>query len=78
MSTAELEGTKLELIGWISNLSDEELIKFLDSLRISREKGDWWEELSLFQRKQILAGIKDADDGKIIDSKKFWETLKDA
>ncbi len=78
MSTAELNGTKLELIGWISQLSDEELIQFLDGLRISREQGDWWEDLSTAEKKQILAGIKDAEEGKIMDSNKFWDTLKNA
>lgn len=78
MSTAELNGTKLELIGWISQLSDEELIQFLDGLRISREQGDWWEDLSATEKKQILAGIKDAEEGKMMDSNKFWDTLKNA
>lgn len=78
MSTAELNGTKLELIGWISQLSDEELIQFLDGLRISREQGAWWEDLATAEKKQILAGIKDAEEGKIMDSNKFWGTLKNA
>ena len=71
MSTAELKGIKLNLIDWINQLSDEDLITFLDGLRISRTKTDWWEELSSDQRKQVLAGLKDADDGKVVDSKEF-------
>jgi len=78
MSTAELNGIKLDLIGWINQLSDTDLIQFLDGLRISREKNDWWEELTATQKKQILAGVKDADDGKVMDSKKFWKNLHNA
>jgi len=75
MSTAELNGIKLDLIGWINQLTDADLIQFLDGLRVSREKNDWWEELATLQKKQILAGIKDADEGKLMDSNKFWNRL---
>jgi len=78
MSTAELNGIKLDLIDWISQLSDADLIQFLDGLRISRAQNDWWEELSIVQKKQILAGLKDADEGKLMDSKKFWKNLNNA
>jgi hypothetical protein len=78
MSTAELNGIKLYLIDWINKLSDTELILFLDGLRVSTKKKDWWKELSDSEKKQILAGIKDADEGKVMDSKTFWESLSNA
>ena len=78
MSTAELNGIKLDLIDWINKLSDTDLIQFLDGLRIIRAQKDWWEELPIAQKKQILAGLKDAEEGKVMDSKQFWNNLKDA
>jgi hypothetical protein len=78
MSTAELNGVKLNLIAWINQLSDTELISFLDGIRASRAKNDWWEELSDKQKKQVLAGINDADKGKLSSSKEFWNKLKNA
>lgn len=78
MSNAELNGIKLDLIDWIGQLSDADLIQFLDGLRISRAQNDWWEELPVPQKKQILAGLKDADEGKLLDSKKFWKNLNNA
>lgn len=78
MSTAELNSIKLDLIAWINQLSDADLIGFLDGLRISRTKTDWWKELSSSQQKEILAGLKDAEDGKVMDSTNFWENLKNA
>ncbi|HEX7584359.1 MAG TPA: hypothetical protein VF373_06685 [Prolixibacteraceae bacterium] len=78
MSAAELNGIKLDLIDWINKLSDADLIQFLDGLRISRAQNDWWEELSTSQKKQILAGLKDADEGKLMDSGKFWNNLNNA
>ena len=78
MSTAEINGIKLNLISWINQLSDKDVISFLDGIRLSRTKEDWWDELSAAQKKQILSGIKDADNGKIIGSKDFWKKLKNA
>lgn len=78
MSAAEINGIKLNLIAWINQLSDKDLITFLDGIRASRAKDDWWDELSAKQKKQILAGIKDADMGKLSPSKEFWNKLKDA
>jgi len=78
MSSAELNSTKLNLIAWINQLSDTELITFLDGIRASRAKNDWWEELSDNQKKQVLAGLNDADTGKLSSSKEFWNKLKNA
>jgi hypothetical protein len=78
MSTAELNGIKLNLIDWINQLSDTDLISFLDGLRVSRIKSEWWEELTIAQKKQVLAGLKDAEEGKVMDSRKFWKSLNNA
>ena len=71
MSAAELKGIKLNLINWINQLSDDDLITFLDGLRISRAKSDWWEELNVAQKKQVLAGLKDAENNKLMDTTDF-------
>ena len=78
MSAAEINGIKLNLIAWINQLSDVDVISFLDGLRKSRAKEDWWDELSDAQKKQILDGLKDADNGKLISSDDFWKKLKSA
>lgn len=78
MKTTDLNEIKLDLIDWIDKLSDTDLIQFLDGLRISRAQNDWWEELPIDQKKEILAGLKDADEGKLMDSKMFWKKLNNA
>ncbi|MCG3166830.1 MAG: hypothetical protein POELPBGB_02613 [Bacteroidia bacterium] len=78
MSAAELNGIKLSLIAWINQLSDVDVISFLDGLRKSRAKEDWWDELSDLQKKQILQGLKDAETGKLLSSDEFWNKLKNA
>jgi hypothetical protein len=78
MSTAEINGIKLNLISWINQLSDKETISFLENLRLSNAKNDWWEELSQAQQKQIELGIKDANEGKLKNTKEFWKKIKNA
>jgi hypothetical protein len=78
MSTAELNEIKLNLISWINQISDADLISFLEGIRNSRSKGDWWDELSSDQKKIIQNGLKDAEDGKVISSSQFLKKLKNA
>ena len=76
MSTAELNKKKLDLIAWINKLSDENIIEFLDGLKGSKSKGDWWDELSENQQKMLQRGIDDVEHGNVISSTQFWDELK--
>ena len=76
MSTAELNQKKLDLIAWINRLSDENVIEFLDGLKRSKSKEDWWYELSENQQKMLQNGIEDIDTGNVISSAQFWKELK--
>lgn len=78
MSTAELNQIKLNLIAWINQISDADLISLLEGIRSSRSKADWWDELPARQKKIILTGLKDAEEGKVISSRSFWKKLKNA
>ena len=78
MSTAELNEIKLNLIAWINQISDADLISLLEGIRSSRSKGDWWDGLSAQQKKIILSGLKDAENGNLISSRTFWKKLKNA
>ncbi len=78
MSTAELNQIKLNLIVWINQISDADLISLLEGIRSSRTKGDWWDELSATQKKIILSGLRAAEDGKLVSSRTFWKKLKNA
>ncbi|WDZ99987.1 hypothetical protein [Mucilaginibacter sp. SJ] len=37
---------------------------------------DWWENLSEAQKQHIDEGIADAENGRKISSKEFWDKLK--
>lgn len=77
MSTAELNKTKKELVGWIQSLTDDSLLLLLNSVKLSSEgkTSDWWEELTESDRVNILSGIRDYQQGDTIDSKEFWNGL---
>ncbi|MBI1317178.1 hypothetical protein GC167_10040 [bacterium] len=53
MTTGELNKKKLDLIDWINRLSDENMIEFLDGLKKSKAKKDWWDELSGCQQRPL-------------------------
>ncbi len=78
MSATEINEIKLGLIGWINQLSNVEIIAFLDGLKNSKTKEDWWDELSESHKLQVLAGIEDSKNGKIMPSQEFWKKLKNA
>ena len=75
MSTAELNQTKLDLIAWINRLSDENMIEFLDGLKKSKSKDDWWDDLSENQQKMLRNGMDDIESGNVISSSQFREEL---
>ena len=78
MSTAELNKLKLNLIAWIHQLSDVNLLSILEGIKNSESSKDWWDELSPDQKKSVLAGLKDAENGNVISSEEFWKKLKSA
>jgi predicted transcriptional regulator len=76
MSVAELKKTKSNLIAWIEQLSDSNMLVFLDSLRSSKSNSDWWEQLTEAQRQNIIEGVNDAENGRVMSSAEFWTKLK--
>jgi hypothetical protein len=78
MSSAELNKKKLDLIAWINQLSDVNLISFLDGLKNSRAAKDWWNELPETEQKLVLKGLEDAEQGNIVPSAEFWNSIKNA
>ena len=80
MSRAEINKLKLELIGWISELSDKDQLVTLDAIRRSNAESErnWWNELTEAQRAHIQEGIDDADAGRVHASEEFWKRIKNA
>ena len=78
MSIAEMKQAKLGLIAWIEQLSDTNMLSFLESLKDSKSDKDWWDTLTEDEIRHINEGIADADNGRMISSEELWKKLKDA
>lgn len=78
MSVAEIKKTKSNLIAWIEQLSDSNMLMVLDGLRKAKSDKDWWSDLSDVQKQHIEEGIDDAENGRVISSSEFWTKLKNA
>ena len=77
MSTAELNNTRKELVGWIKSLTDDSILGLLNSVKLSSEgkTTDWWEELTESDRVNILSGIREYQQGDTMSSQDFWNGL---
>jgi len=76
MSAAELNKIKSDLIDWISKLSDESTIAFLEGFKQSHSTNDWWETLPEHQWFLIQSGLKDLESNKMVSSSEFWKQLR--
>ena len=63
---------KLELITWLTGLTDKKLLESLHSIKNSVEAGDWYDTLTESQKQFLERGIQDHKVGKFVTSKEFW------
>lgn len=76
MSAAELKKTRTKLISWIEQLSDPNVLDFLNGIMQSNTEKDWFDELSLTQQSHLNEGLEDMKNGKVVSSEQFWNKLK--
>ncbi len=74
MNNDELNIDRKELINWIKNLDNENLLIFLNTLRISEKTRslDWWDNLTKLEIEDINQGLEDVANGDTVSSKEFW------
>lgn len=74
MKADELNTDRKELINWIKNLDNENLLNFLNTLRVSEKSknADWWDNLSKSEIEDINQGLEDVANGDTVSSKEFW------
>jgi hypothetical protein len=78
MSTAEINTLKLNLIAWINQLSDAEMLSFLHGVKESKTEEDWWDSTHADHKAMILQGLQDIGEGKTVSPAEFWSSIKDA
>jgi hypothetical protein len=70
------EKEKLEIIKWVTDLSDDTALERLRLLRMQPKKVDWWEHISEEERAAIEKGIEDVKAGRVKphkEAKKLYE-----
>lgn len=67
-----IELEKLELIKMLLETNDKNIISSIKKI-FKKEKKDFWDELSEEEKDHIREGIKDAEEGNVVD---FFEFMK--
>ncbi len=61
------DAIKLELIEWLIQLEDEEIISYLKVVKESDNRhNDWWNDLTNEQKIGIERGLRDIDEEKTV------------
>ena len=66
-----LQAEKLEILKLILETDNPGILKSIKSLLWKEEKTDFWETLSQDQRDEIQEGIRDIENGNIVDYDDF-------
>jgi hypothetical protein len=59
-----LAAKKIDFIGWITNLNDEDILDKIDSLR--KQEDDWWDTIGEDEKTEILEGLSQLDRGESV------------
>lgn len=62
-----------EIIDWIRQIKDEELLETLKLIKDNSSDHDWYEQLSQKQKDSVQRGISDHKKDNTLSSKEFWE-----
>ena len=68
---------KQELIDWISDLEDKEVLHYIKILKESIEgKEDWWNEISETEKAGVKRGLEDVKAGRVTDHKEVRKSYE--
>jgi len=71
----DIQSEKLQLIQWLTQLNDAQLIKKLVAFKANVQK-DWWDEISEEERNEIREGLAQADRGELKSHKQVMAKYK--
>ena len=70
----DIQAEKLNLIEWLTRLTDERVIAKIKTLQNS--EADWWDEISTEEKAEIEEAILQADQGEFIPHAEVQEKYK--
>lgn len=59
------EKEKLEIIKWITSLSDDTAFERLRMLKMQSKKTDWWDHISEEEQAAVNKGLEDLKAGRV-------------
>lgn len=71
----DIQSQKLELIQWLANVDDPEILKEFLALKQAKQS-DWWDEISPEERAEIEEGLAQADRGDVTAHEEVMEKYK--
>ena len=69
-----IQTSKIELVKMILNIENDKFIEKITEF-IQKEKVDFWNELSLSERKEIEKGIEQLNNGKRVEFNDFLKKI---
>ncbi len=71
-----LQAEKLEIMKLILETENPGLLKSIKDLLWKEEKADFWETLPQSQKNEILEGIRDIENGDVVDYQEFMKKYR--
>lgn len=71
----DIQATKLDLINWLTSLSDESIISKILAIRTDNSD-DWYDDLTTSQKKAVQKSIAEADAGNTIPHSEVMQKMK--
>ncbi len=68
----KVDNIKIELIQWLAQLEDKQVLQSLFYFKNIQEKTDWWDMLTDAQLKEVEKSIEAVKKGKTIPNKNVW------
>ncbi len=68
-----IQAEKLEIMKMVLETNNPSILETIKGLFKIKSSPDFWETLTQDQKNDILQGIKDADNGDIVDYDEFME-----
>jgi predicted transcriptional regulator len=68
-----IEALKIDLIHWLTELKDVEILKQLQAIKEGR---DWWEEIGQAERQAIEEGLAQLERGETIPHEQVKEKIR--
>jgi predicted transcriptional regulator len=69
----DLKAEKLDIIQWLTQLTDKDVIARIKAIR---SESDWWDELPDSVREEVNLALKEADNGNYLSHEEVMKEIR--